>query len=99
MIVDALVRDLRYSLRGIARAPLASAVIVICLGLGVGVTSLVFAWVEDIVLRPLPLVTHVETLASIKTTTPRGEANLSYPAYRDVRGGTHSFNGLSAFAL
>src|ERR671925_318018 len=41
-----MIQDLRYAWRSIARMPLVSAVIVLSLGVGIGVNTAVFSWME-----------------------------------------------------
>jgi len=49
-----LLRDVRLGLRGLARKPLFTAVVVFVLALGIGATTAIFTLVDAIVLSPLP---------------------------------------------
>ena len=51
--VDAIRRDLRYSLRGLRHAPLTSSIIVTTLALGIGMNTAIFSVVSAVLLRPL----------------------------------------------
>jgi hypothetical protein len=46
--------DLRYAWRSIVKMPVLSAVVIISLGVGIGVNTAVFSWLQAVVLRPLP---------------------------------------------
>jgi hypothetical protein len=48
-------RDASVAIRMLRRAPLFAATVVVTVGLGVGVNTLVFSVVEGLVLRPLPI--------------------------------------------
>jgi predicted permease len=52
--LDRILRDLRYALRGVRRAPGFASAVVLSLALGVGATTTVFTFVDAILLRPLP---------------------------------------------
>jgi predicted permease len=79
-------QDVRHALRAIVRAPLVSAVIVLSLGLGIGVNTVVFSWIQARLLDPLP---GVADGASFQLVEPRSVAGLytgaSWPEYRDLR--------------
>jgi len=96
--------DLRFALRMMRTSAFATATIILCLGFGIGATGTAFAWMESVVLQPLPGVGDVGRLVSLKMTTANGEANLSYPDYRDTRdaearAGARTFLDLAAFDI
>ncbi|MCG8461977.1 MAG: ABC transporter permease [Holophagales bacterium] len=53
--MDTLTLDLRHSLRSLRRRPLFALGIVLVLALGLGANTLIFAVVDAVVLRPLPV--------------------------------------------
>jgi len=53
-VLDTLARDLRYSLRLLARTPAFTAAAVITLGLGIGANAAVFSVTRAVLLQPLP---------------------------------------------
>jgi putative ABC transport system permease protein len=64
-----LVRDMRYALRTLIRAPGFTAVAVITLSLGIGANTAIFSVVDSILLRPLP-VADPDRLVSLCETNP-----------------------------
>ena len=78
------VYDLRFALRSLRASTMVTATIVLCLGVGIGATGTAYAWLESVILHPLPAVSDVGRLVSLKITTASGDTNLSYPDYRDV---------------
>ncbi len=48
------VRDLRHACRSILRMPLLAAVVIGSLGIGIGINTTVFSWIQGLVLTPLP---------------------------------------------
>ena len=84
MLAD-LATDVRFALRMMRKSAFASATIVLCLGFSVGATGTVFAWTQSIILQPVPGIADPGGLASIRTVTTRGDANVSYPTFRDIR--------------
>ena len=53
-LVDSILQDARIGLRGLARNPGYTAVVVLTLGLGIGANTAIFSVVNGILLRPLP---------------------------------------------
>jgi putative ABC transport system permease protein len=68
--LDAMLHDLRYSLRLLARRPGFTAVAILSLTLGIGGTSLIFGLVDALVLRPFALP-DPDRLVSIGVSFPK----------------------------
>src|ERR1700693_6303729 len=79
--------DLRFGLRMLRRDPGFSILAILCLTLGIGANAAVFSWIEGILFRPYPAVSHQERLLAL-TGTARSEAGntgLSWPDFVDLR--------------
>jgi macrolide transport system ATP-binding/permease protein len=79
--------DLRFGFRMVRRSPGFALLAILCLTLGIGANAAVFSWVEGILFRPYPAVTHQERLLAL-TGTARGEAGatgLSWPDFLDLQ--------------
>ncbi len=85
--VEDLVQDLQYGFRQLFRSPGFSILAILCLTLGIGANAAVFSWIEGILFRPYPAVTHQERLLAIGGTA-RGETGatgISWPDFLDLQ--------------
>jgi macrolide transport system ATP-binding/permease protein len=86
-MIETTLQDLRFGLRMLRRSPGFSILAVLCLTLGIGANAAVFSWVEGILFRPYPAVTHQEQLLAL-TGTARGESEptgISWPDILDLQ--------------
>ena len=86
-MIETTLQDLRFGLRMLRRSPGFSVLAILCLTLGIGANAAVFSWIEGILFRPYPAVTHQERLVAVGGTTrveARGEP-LSWPDFLDLQ--------------
>src|SRR3981189_2086640 len=84
-MIETTWQDLRFALRMLRRSPGFSLLAILCLTLGIGANAAAFSWIEGILFRPYPAVTHQEQLFAL-TGTARGEPELtSWPDILDLR--------------
>src|SRR3989442_1162575 len=86
-IIETTLQDLRFGFRMLRRSPGFSILAILCLTLGIGANAAVFSWVEGILFRPYPAVTHQEQLLAL-TGTARGESGptgISWPDIVDLQ--------------
>ncbi len=97
--MDALLNDLRYALRWMARSPGFSAVAILSLGLGVGVNTAMFSLVDSLLFRPLP-VTEPATLVDVFTSGGDGDeyATSSYADFLDLKAQNTVFSDLTGYS-
>src|SRR3954464_6093784 len=84
-----VIRDLRYAVRGLARAPLFTSVALLSIALGIGANTAIFPLVDEVLLRQLP-VKHPEELVLFNGARNHygnnsGGNMISYPMYEDYR--------------
>jgi len=86
-IMEILWQDLRFGFRTLRRNPAFSIVAIGCLTLGIGANAAVFSWMEGILLRPFPLVTHQERLMAVAGTDrgAPGHTDVSWPDFQDFQ--------------
>jgi macrolide transport system ATP-binding/permease protein len=82
-MIETTLQDLRFGLRMLRRSPGFSILAILCLTLGIGANAAVFGWVEGILFRPYPAVTHQEQLLAL-TGTVRGEPEPTGTSWPDI---------------
>src|SRR5438874_7183257 len=91
-------RDLRLALRTLRATPVASAVAVLSLALGIGANTAIFSLVNGLLLRPLP-VTRPDLLLGVATgNEPVERSNFSYATFAEIRRHADAFDGALAFS-
>ena len=92
----ALIQDLRYALRMLAKNPGFTAVAVIALALGIGANTAIFSVVNGVLLQPLPY-RDPERLMRLSETSPDfSTMSVAYPNFVDWKDQNRSFAGLAA---
>jgi predicted permease len=88
-------RDLRYAVRTLRHTPLFTTMAIATLALGIGANTTVFTFIENILLRSLP-VQDPEALVALNW----GDTiSMSYPNYVDLRDGNTAFSNIAAYCL
>src|SRR5467141_2410180 len=82
-MIETTLQDLRFGLRMLRRSPSFSILAILCLTLGIGANAAVFSWVEGILFRPYPAVSHQEQLLAL-TGTARGESGPTGTSWPDL---------------
>ena len=97
-MMDTLLQDLRFAIRGLLKAKTFAAVALLTLGLGIGGSTAIFSAVDAVLLRPLPY-SQPERLVAVWTSQPKrgfGRGSSSFPDFEDYRAKTTSFEDLAA---
>src|SRR5690242_17022415 len=95
-----VVGDLRQAWRSILRTPIVAAVVVGSLGIGIGVNTTVFSWIQGVVLRPLPGVPDATRFHLVETRSEAGShPGSSWLEYRDFRSRIPSLPDLIAYRM
>jgi predicted permease len=93
-------RNLRYAWRGMARAPLFTAVAVVSISLGIGANTAIFTLVDEVLIRLLPVKAPEQLVLFTGSRHHYGSNSggnmLSYPMYEDFRDNFVDRNGAPA---
>jgi len=89
-----LIQDLRYALRSLAHDKAVTAMVVICLALGIGANTAIFSVVDGVLLRPLPYP-DPDRLMVVWEFGPNFRAPASGPDYLDWRDRSRTFESLA----
>jgi len=84
-MVETAWQDFRFGFRTLRRSPGFTILAILCLTLGIGANAAVFSWVEGILLRPYPLVSHQERLVALAGTMGDERDETSWPDLLDVQ--------------
>lgn len=100
--MDALLQDLKYAARTLAKRPGFALGVVLTLGLGIGANVTMFSVVDRMLFRPPPLLrdpglTHRVYLVTSFQGREFTSSTLQYARYLDLANGTTSFARAAAF--
>ncbi|HYL78663.1 MAG TPA: ABC transporter permease [Bryobacteraceae bacterium] len=93
-------RNLRHSIRILAKSKGFTLVTILTLALGIGANTAIFSVVYAALLRPLPYLqpSQLVTLAESRLQYDVKAANSSYPDYLDWKGTAKGFQSLAAYS-
>ncbi|PYR59550.1 MAG: hypothetical protein DMF91_14545 [Acidobacteria bacterium] len=95
-----MIRDVRDAFRTIVRKPALAAVVIISIGAGIGVNTVVFSWIQMRIFQPLPGVSGSGSLHGVEPRTDAGiYTGVSWLEYQDLRERLRAFRELLAFRM
>ena len=96
--LDTAIRDFKYALRMLGRAPGFTAVAVLTLALGIGANTAIFTLLDQVLLRLVPVKKPQElvllTMRGKHYGNNWGGNAISYPMYRDFQDHNEVFTGM-----
>jgi predicted permease len=95
--LDDVKRDVGYAVRGLARNPGFTAVAILTLALGIGVTTAIFSVVYGVLLRPLPYADPDRLMAIFEVTSKGRPSRLADPNFDDFRDQSRSFQAIAKY--
>src|SRR3954466_6405089 len=95
--METIVQDVAFALRQLRRNPGFTCTAIVTLALGICASVSIFAFVDAVLIKPLPY-RNPSRLVALFETTPNGPGfHLSVPDYLDWRRLNTVFSGLDAF--
>ncbi|HKE57564.1 MAG TPA: ABC transporter permease [Pyrinomonadaceae bacterium] len=97
--MDSILRDLRYSLRMLAKRPGFSVAVIITLALGIGANTAIFTVVDAALLRSLPY-RNADRLVHVWEYLPREvkpQREASYPDFVDWKTNNRTFESMAGY--
>jgi len=93
-----ILRDLRFAWRILCAAPGFAVVAVITLGLGIAASTVVFSWIDTVLLRPVTGVRNAHELVALEGVAPDGSplSNCTHPDFRAFQQGLTAAAGVVA---
>src|SRR5258708_35926890 len=97
-------RQIRLTVRSLARTPLYTLTAILSLALGIGATTAIFSMMDRVLLRTLPVkeperlafLYHPGPLQGSSSTSEQGGPAFSYPMFREMQAQQTAFTGLPA---
>jgi predicted permease len=91
---------IRHAFRTIGRMPGVAAVVVISLGVGIGVNTAVFSWIQAVILEPIPAVDDAGSFYHVEPKSDTGTyPGMSWMEYRDLARQLQAIDELVAFRM
>lgn len=95
--MGALLRDLRFAVRMLARSPGYAVVAILTLALAIGANTAIFSTVNAVLLRPLPYDDPEQLIILTETQPKYDRMSVAYPNYVDYRARNTAFTEMGAF--
>jgi len=103
-VVDHAIRDVRYGLRLLGRAPVFTTVAILSLALGIGANAAIFHLIDTVRLRSLP-VANPEQLAEVRADGVQAfgvsdgiNSQVTYPLWEQIRAHQSAFASMFAWS-
>lgn len=100
-LLESVVQDIRYGLRGLRNAPAFATVALITLALGIGATTTIFSIAHTVLLRPLNYNDsgRIVEISTVSSMFPEFQLGQAIPNLEDIRARAKSYDVITTFQL
>jgi putative ABC transport system permease protein len=95
-LLDGIVQDMRYAVRGLRRSPEVSVTAIATLALGIGLNAAVFTVTNAVLFKGFRLIDRNDRILYIHSSKNGQYSGVSYPDFQDWRAQAKSFDGMGA---
>jgi hypothetical protein len=96
--MQTLLRDLKYGLRMLGRAPGFTAVAVVTLALGIGANTAIFSVVKAVLLHSLPFKNANRLVVLHEDVKDHGAESVAFANFQDWQQQNHVFSQMAAYS-
>src|SRR2546423_2365129 len=94
-----MLRDLRYAVRMLVKTPGFTAIAILAIALGIGVSTTNFSAINALLLRPMPYMQDQDRLVAVSeffTRNPEHNAGVAFPDYLEWKKNITTLEGIGA---
>jgi putative ABC transport system permease protein len=95
--MEALLQDIRYAVRQLAKRPAFTAAAALTLALGIGTSTAIFSVANGVLLRPLPYADPDRLVMLWETTPQLSVMMVAYPDFLDWRSRSRTFDEVAVY--
>src|SRR5580693_5194005 len=95
--IESLLQDIRYAARGIWRARVFSAIVILTLAVGIGANTAIFSAVYAVLLKPLPFPSGERLVWLGESSAKASGISVTWINFEHWRMENHSFESMAAF--
>ena len=99
MWLDGFLRNIRYAIRSLGRAPGFTATVVLTLALGIGGNTVVFSAIDAVLLKPLPFPNGDRLVLLRQTQDRSSETNIAPVRLEDWQRLNTTFDGITGYYM
>jgi predicted permease len=96
-LLESLLQDLRYAIRGILRAPVFSFVVILTLAVSIGANTAIFSAVYAVLLKPLPFPSGERLVWLGESDGNATGVSVTWLNFEHWRKDNHTFESMAAF--